>query len=541
MHPNAVAIDVGAIMHMAAVRADRAPEPVRSFGTFTTDLHRLVDCFTECGVETVVMESTSVYWIPIFELLDARGFTVFLVNARDAKHVPGRKTDVSDAQWLQRLHSYGLLRASFRPKGQIAELRAYVRQRERLLEYAASHIQHMQKALTEMNLHLHHVVADITGSTGLRIIRAILAGERDPQVLACIRHYSCHSSAETIAKALTGSYRTEHLFALEQALALYDAYHEKASACDARIEAVLKELSIDRGRGQGSAPQASRGRNRTDQANALTFDVREALFALLGKDITTIDGLGPYLSLKLIAECGDDLSSWPSTKHFTSWLGLAPSNKVSGGKMLSSRTRRSGGRAAALLRLAAVTVGRTDTALGAFYRRLSSRIGKAKAVTATARKIAVLFYNAVRYGMHYVDPGASSYETRYRARVVSNLRRRAKSFGFVLQPLEPKALGAESRCCRFLGIVLQRQFADLGVKRLQVDARRCLRLPLVGAENSRRPVEQLAPPLSDLVRMDIELLGQFGQRFVALHGGQSHLRLESRRMVATGPLCHLHS
>jgi transposase len=435
VHPNAAAIDVGATMHMAAVRPDRTPEPVRSFGTFTTDLHRLVEWFKECGVETVVMESTSVYWIPIFELLDAHGFTVFLVNARDAKHVPGRKTDVSDAQWLQRLHSYGLLRASFRPKGQISELRAYMRQRERLLEYAASHIQHMQKALTEMNLQLHHVVADITGATGLRIIRTILAGERDPKVLARLRDYRCHSSAETIEKALTGSYRAEHLFALEQALALYDAYHEKASACDARIEAVLKELSIGRGRCSGTELPSPR-RSRTDQANALAFDVRAALFALLGKDITKIDGLGPYLSLKLIAECGDDLSAWPSPKHFTSWLCLAPSNKISGGKVLSSRTRRSGSRAAALLRLAAVTVGRTDTALGAFYRRLSARIGKAKAVTATARKIAVLFYNAVRYGMEYVDPGASFYETRYRTRVVDNLHRRAKAFGFVLMPLE---------------------------------------------------------------------------------------------------------
>src|SRR4249919_2333291 len=223
MHPNAAAIDVGATLHMAAVRADRATEPVRSFGTFTTDLHRLVDWFTECGVETVVMESTSVYWIPIFELLDARGFTVFLVNARDAKHVPGRKTDVSDAQWLQRLHSYGLLRASFRPKGQIAELRSYVRQRERLLEYAASHIQHMQKALTEMNVQLHHVITDITGATGLRIVRAILAGERDPKKLASLRHYACHADAATIEKALTGNYRAEHIFALEQALALFDA------------------------------------------------------------------------------------------------------------------------------------------------------------------------------------------------------------------------------------------------------------------------------------------------------------------------------
>jgi transposase len=359
---------------------------------------------------------------------------VFLVNARDAKHVPGRKTDVSDAQWLQRLHSFGLLRASFRPKGQIAELRAYVRQRERLLEYAASHIQHMQKALTEMNLQLHHVVADITGATGQRIIRAILAGEHDPKALAHLRDYRCHASAETIEKALTGSYRAEHLFALEQALALFDAYHEKVSACDVRIEAVLKELSIGRGRRSGSLPSS---RRRTDQTNAMAFDVRAALFALLGKDVTQIDGLGPYLSLKLIAECGDDLSAWPSAKHFTSWLCLAPSNKISGGKVLSSRTRRSGCRAAALLRLAAVTVGRTDTALGAFYRRLSARIGKAKAVTAAARKIAVLFYNAIRHGMEYVDPGSSFYETHYRKRVVDNLRRRAKSFGFVLQPFEP--------------------------------------------------------------------------------------------------------
>jgi transposase len=442
VHPNAAAVDVGATMHMAGVRADRTPEPVRSFGTFATDLHRLVDWFTENGVETVVMESTSVYWIPIFELLDARGFTVFLVNARDAKHVPGRKTDVSDAQWLQRLHSYGLLRASFRPKGQIAELRAYVRQRERLLEYAASHIQHMQKALTELNLQLHHVVADITGATGLRIIRAILAGEHDPKMLARLRDYRCHASAETIEKALTGSYRSEHLFALEQALALYDAYHEKVSACDARIEAVLKELSIGRGRRSDSA--LSPRRPRTDHVNGLAFDVRAALFALLGKDLTQIDGLGPYLSLKLVAECGDDLSAWASAKHFTSWLGLAPNNKISGGKMLSSRTRRCGSRAAALLRLVAVTVGRTDTALGAFYRRLSARIGKAKAVTATARKIAVLFYNAVRHGTEYVDPGASYYETRYRTRVIDNLHRRAKSFGFVLQPVDPCPAGAVS-------------------------------------------------------------------------------------------------
>ena len=308
--------------------------------------------------------------------------------------------------------------------------------RERLLEYAASHIQHMQKALTEMNLQLHHVVADITGATGLRIIRTIITGEHDPKVLAGLRDYRCRSSAETIEKALTGNYRAEHLFALEQALALYDAYHEKVSACDVLIEAVMNELSAGRGHRPDALPAS---RRRTDQVNGLAFDARSALFALLGRDITRIDGLGPYLALKLIAECGDSLSAWPSAKHFTSWLGLAPNNKISGGRVLSSRTKRTGSRAAALLRLAAVTVGRTDTALGAFYRRLSARIGKAKAVTATARKIAVLFYNTVRHGMEYVDPGASSYETRYRTRLVENLHRRAKTFGFVLQPIEPTA------------------------------------------------------------------------------------------------------
>jgi transposase len=434
VHPNAAAIDIGATMHVAAVSADRSTPPVRTFGTFTNDLHRLADWFAECGVETVVMESTSVYWIPIFELLDERGVEVFLVNARDAKHVPGRKTDVNDAQWLQRLHSYGLLRASFRPKGDIAELRAYLRQRERLLDTAASHIQHMQKALTEMNLQLHHVVSDITGATGMRIIRAIIAGERNPAALAALRDTRCHSSADKIAQALTGHYRDEHLFVLEQALALYDVYQQKVADCDIRIEAVLKQLSSLRGRQKKAGTAASNApRRRNRQPNSPAFDVGAALHALLGKDLTQIHGIGPYLALKLISECGDDLSAWPSAKHFTSWLCLAPGNKISGGKILSSRTRRSGSRVAALLRLAASTLGRTETALGAFYRRLSARIGKSKAVTATARKIAVLFYNAMRHGMDYVDPGASYYEIRYRERAIRNLERRAKAFGFALQ------------------------------------------------------------------------------------------------------------
>jgi len=430
-HRDAGAIDIGARMHVAAVPPDRDhAEPVRTFGTCTGDLQRLADWFERCGVRTVAMESTGVYWIPAYEVLEQRGFEVVLVNARDAKHVPGRKTDVSDAQWLRRLHEYGLLRASFRPKGELAALRAYLRLRERLLEYAASHIQHMQKALMQMNVQLHHVVTDITGATGMRILRAIVEGERDPAVLASHRDRRCHASVEEVSAALTGNWREEHIFALGQALELYDAYQAKVVECDARIEAVLGRLRDAAARPASRLPPA---RHRDGTANAPGFDARAALHAILGVDLTQIHGLGPSLALKLVGECGTDLSAWPTAKHFTSWLCLAPSNKVSGGKVLSTRTRRSGSRAAALLRLAAVTVGRTQTALGAFYRRLSARVGKAKAVTATARKIAALFYNTLRHGMAYADLGASCYEERYRVRVLANLKRRAKSLGYVLQ------------------------------------------------------------------------------------------------------------
>jgi transposase len=428
-HRDAAAIDIGAKMHVAAVPPDRDTEPVRSFGTFTGDLQRLADWFERCGVRTIAMESTGVYWIPVYEILEQRGFEVMLVNARDAKHVPGRKTDVSDAQWLRQLHEYGLLRPSFRPKGELAALRAYLRQRERLLDYAASHIQHMQKSLMQMNVQLHHVVTDITGATGMRIIRAIIAGERDPATLAVHRDRRCHATVEVISAALTGNWRDEHVFALGQALELYDAYQAKLTDCDVQIEAVLRRL---RNAANPAGPLPA-PRHRDNTANAPTFDARAALHAVLGVDLTQIHGLGASLALKLIGECGTDLTAWPDAKHFTSWLCLAPANKISGGKILSRRTRRSGSRAAALLRLAAVTVGRTQTALGAFYRRLSARLGKAKAVTATARKIAALFYNTLRHGMAYSDPGASYYEQRYRARVLSNLQRRAKSFGYVLQ------------------------------------------------------------------------------------------------------------
>jgi transposase len=299
----------------------------------------------------------------------------------------------------------------------------------------------MQKALMEMNLQLHHVVSDITGATGMRIIRAIVAGERNPDVLATYRDVRCHSSTETIRAALMGNDREEHVFALTQSLELYDIYQAKMLDCDRKLEVLIAALSNREAKPVG---KLSKPRVKTKQVNTPTFDVRTALYGVLGVDLTEIHGLGPSLALKLVGECGKDLRAWPSAKHFTSWLCLAPGNKISGGKVLSSRTRRSSSRAAALLRLAATTVGRSDTALGAFYRRLSSRAGKSKAVTATARKIAVLFYNTLRHGMSYRDPGADQYEQQHRSRVLANLQRRAKSLGFVLQAIPCNANQAVS-------------------------------------------------------------------------------------------------
>ena len=285
---------------------------------------------------------------------------------------------------------------------QIAALRVYLRLRERHLDYAAAHIQHMQKALTFMNLQLHHVVADVTGVTGMKIIRAIVNGQRDPQVLALMRDVRCKASQDTVRAALVGNYQPEHVFALTQALALYDFYQARVDDCDAQIQAVLAALTAEKASPSAPLPKA---RHRTVQPNAVSFDVRPVLYQLAGVDLTQIHGIGPYLALRLIGECGTDLSRWRSAKHFTSWLTLSPGCKISGGKVLSAHTRKTTNRVAAHLRLAAVTVGRTNTALGAFYRRLSARIGKAKAVTATARKIAVLFYNAMRFGIDYQDPG----------------------------------------------------------------------------------------------------------------------------------------
>lgn len=431
---NAAGIDVGSERHYVAVPEGRDTESVRSFGSVTGELERLVAWLEACEIETVAMESTGVYWIPLYELLEERGFEVVLVNARHLKNVPGRKTDVLDCQWLQQLHSFGLLRGSFRPDREIAQVRAYVRHRENLVRYAASHVQHMQKALSLMNLQLHQVISDLTGQTGMRILRGLVAGNHDPRSLAEERHPRCRASVEQIEQALTGQYRPEYLFQLRQALELYDHYQTQIEACDREIERLLEQIAAQQPEPATPLP-ASRRRGKP-RGNEPHFALRPLLHRISGADLSQIDGLGPYASLRLLAEIGTDMTRWPTVKHFTSWLCLAPRNQISGGKVLRRGTPTSSSRAALILRIAAMAVGKTDSALGAFYRRLAARIGKAKAITATARKIAERVYAVLATGQPYEDPGAEAYDERQRQRTLRNLRRRAAALGFQLQPAQ---------------------------------------------------------------------------------------------------------
>lgn len=428
---EAAGIDVGATSHFVAVPEALDEQPVREFGCFTGDLNQLADWLVRIGITTVAMESTGVYWIALFELLEERGLEVLLVDARRVKNVPGRKTDVLDCQWLQQLHTYGLLQGAFRPPEQVCALRAYLRQREMLTRYASGHIQHMQKALTQMNLQLHNVVSDITGSTGLGIIRAILAGERDPEVLAKQRDSRCKHSEHTIAASLEGHYRDEHLFALGQSLELFEFYQRQIAICDEAIERHLN--SFDAQVDPRAVPLPTRKKRRRAR-NEPAFDMRSHRYRLTGVDLTEIDGIEGHSALKIVAEIGLDMERWPSDKHFTSWLGLSPGNKVAGGKRLSGRTKRSANRAAEVFRMAAHSLHNSKSALGAYLRRQKARLGAPKAITATARKLACIVYHMLKDGQDYVDAGERYYEEQYQDRVLRNLRRKARSLGFDLAP-----------------------------------------------------------------------------------------------------------
>jgi transposase len=429
-HPNAAGIDIGSASHFVAVPPDRDDEPVREFKSFTSDLAALADWLTACGVDTVAMESTGVYWIPLYERLESHGFTVYLVNARHVKNVSGRKSDVLDCQWLQQLMSYGLLSGAFRPKDAICALRAVSRQRDMLLSYQARHVQHMQKALTQMNIQLANVITDIVGETGQRIVRAILAGERDGRMLAKLKHARIRASEDDIAKALEGNWREEHLFTLKQAMALFDAYAEQLAACDRKLEEMLKALCP-----ADSTGTPAQGRRASQSKNAPRFDVRTWLFRLCGVDLTQINGINPTTALKVIAEVGPDLSRFKSAKQFAAWLGLCPGTKISGGKVLSGASRRNANRAAQALRLAAAALHKSQSALGAYFRRMAARLDHAKAVKATAHKLARLIYALLTKGTAYVDQGQDYYEERYRQRVIHHLARRAEKLGMQLTPI----------------------------------------------------------------------------------------------------------
>jgi transposase len=427
-------LDIGAREIWACVPADHAPEPVRVFGTFTPDLEALADWLATCGITSVAMESTGVYWIPLFELLEARGFEAYLVNARHLKNVPGRKSDVKDCQWVQRLHSYGLLSASFRPDAEMVVLRAYLRQRAMLIEHRAAHIQHMQKALQQMNLQLTQVLSDLTGVTGLAILRAIVAGERDPQRLARLRHGRCQHTEAEIRQALTGSYRAEHLFALQQALALYEAYTTQLHECDRQIEQQYAALPPRFDPDDPSAPLGPDPKVNTHSKNAPAFDVRRQLYQLVGVDLTRVPGLHVSSVQQLLAEIGTDMHKWPTDKHFCSWLGLAPHHDITGGKVIRRRTLKTTNRAAQVLRLAAQSVGRGPSALGIYYRQMKARGGPERAITATAHKLARIIYHLLKTRHPYQPLTPEAYSAQQRQRHIEALTRKAAKLGFALQP-----------------------------------------------------------------------------------------------------------
>jgi transposase len=430
---NAAGVDIGATEIYVAVPGDRDPQAVRCFPTFTEDLHAAAAWLKACHIETVAMESTGVYWIPLFQILEARGFKVFLVNAHHVKNVPGRKSDVCDCQWLQYLHSVGLLRGSFRPEQAVCSVRSILRHRDSLVHMGSSHVQHMQKALDQMNLQLHHVISDITGTTGIAILEAILAGERNPHTLAALRDRRIKASADTIAKSLVGDYRREHLFTLRQSLAAFRHYQELIAACDREIAQSLEEFEskldppVD--------PPSPSNDGSKPKASEPSFDLQTHLHQIFGVDLTQIPGINVLTAQTLLGEIGPDFSRFPSGPEFASWLGLCSDNRVSGGKVLSVKTRKVKNRAATALRMAALSLHRSQSFLGHFYRRMRAKLGAPKAITATAHKLARILYHMVTTGHAYDETICAQNEVQNRKRMEARLRKQARAFGLQLVAL----------------------------------------------------------------------------------------------------------
>jgi transposase len=434
VNKNAAGIDVGAEEIVVCVAGDENTQIVKAFGNYTVDLQTIGKWLHEHQVKTVAMESTGVYWIALFEELDQQGFECLLISSRSLRRVAGRKSDIQDAQWIQTLHSYGLLESSFRPQGELVALRTLLRHRSQLLEHRSPHIQHMQKALLQMNVQLSQALSDVTGETGLAIIREIVAGEREPEKLAALRDRNCKKSEEEIGKALTGTWRTEHLFILKQSLELYDFYTQQVEACDIEIDRMYALVRPDWGSGELKPSAQKKRKSHSKNAPKNKEEIRKHLKRISGVDLSVVDGFGVSLAQTVIMEVGTDMTKFPSEKHFCSWLGLAPKHEISGAKVLKNRTLKTKNRAGQAFRMAAQSVKRADCVFGSLYRRLKSRLDKAQATVATAHAIARVVYRMLKYKVEYETISVQEYEQKYKDQQIKYMKKKAEKFGFQLVP-----------------------------------------------------------------------------------------------------------
>jgi len=435
IYHHAAGIDVGSAQHYVAVPVGRDPQPVQTFGSFTSDLQRLAQWLRACRIETVVMQATGVYWVALYEVLDSYGFQVQVVNARYTKTLPGRKSDVQECQWLQKLHTFGLLNNSFRPPEQIRVLRCYLRQRENLVQQAGTCIQQMQKVLTEMNIQLANVISDLSGVTGMRILQAILEGERDPDQLVRLAAPGIRASRKELAQSLEGHWREELLF-VRQTHDLYLTFLQNIRQCDGCIEDHLKTMEAKVDEVARPLP-AARPKNRLPKRKHIPqFDLRAELYRVAGADLTLIDGINVQTAQVVISEVGVDMTRWPDEHHFSSWLGLAPHNDITGGKVIRRRTKKVLNRAARALRLAAQSLHHSHTALGAKYRRFRGRLSAPEAITAMAHGLARLVYRILRFGTEYHDKGMEHYERRYRETQIKWLQKQAAVLNMQLTPAQ---------------------------------------------------------------------------------------------------------
>jgi len=435
VNPNAAGVDIGADEIVVCVAANESVQLVRGFGNYTVDLHAIADWLAEHKVETVAMESTGVYWIPLFEALEQRGFECLLISSRSLRRVSGRKSDITDSQWIQTLHTYGLLESSFRPQADLVVLRSLLRHRRSLIDHRSPHVLHMQKALLQMNIQLSQAVSDVTGVTGQAIIRAILSGVRDPKILASLREPGCKKSEEEIGKALTGTWREEHLFVLKQTMALYDFYTQQILECDEEIERVYALTRPDWEAGEVKSTRKQNSVRHSKNAPYNPEQIRKHLKRLSGVDLSAVDGMGVSLAQTVILECGTDMSKFPTEKHFGSWLGLAPKHEISGGKVLNNKTLKTKNRAGQAFRMAAQSVKRADCPFGVLYRRLRARLGPAQATVATAYAIARVVYQMLKYKVEYDPLSVNEYQKQYEEQQLKYMRKRAAKLGYQLLPV----------------------------------------------------------------------------------------------------------